>query len=57
MLLLRIGPQVYGVGLFTVDVPRQLGRGEAVAGDARYVDLVPDIVPGLTPANLRPIVG
>ena len=57
MFLLRIGPQVYGVGLFAVNVPRQLGRGEAVAGDARDVDLVPDVVPGLTPADLRPIVG
>ena len=57
MFLLRIGPQVYGVGLFAVDVPRQLGRGEAVAGDARDVDLVPDVVPGLTPADLRSIIG
>ncbi len=45
------------VGLLAVDVPRQLGRGEGVAGGARHVDPVADVVARVAAADLGATVG
>lgn len=50
--LLRVVDQELLVGLFTIDVPRQLGGRNAVPGDAGDVDPILHVVPGLAPHNV-----
>lgn len=55
--LVGVTPQVDGVRLFAVDVPRQLGGWQTVSRNARHVDVIANVVTRLASTNFGPVVG